>query len=152
MKLIAHRGNIIGPETNKENSPDHIMNAISQGYDVEVDLWSKDTALFLGHDEPQYEIEKDFLEAIKDNLWVHCKNLEALYFCEEFMSDINYFWHQKDDFTLTSKRFIWTYPGQHLSPRSIVMPEIYNFEDVGPNVYGICSDDVEAVKEILDAI
>ena len=25
---------------------------------------------------------------------------------------LNYFWHQTDDFTLTSHGYIWTYPGK----------------------------------------
>ena len=39
MKLIAHRGNINGPNPEKENHPDYINTAIKSGYDVEVDVW-----------------------------------------------------------------------------------------------------------------
>lgn len=153
MKLISHRGNTIGPETERENSPEHILDAIGKGYDVEMDLWSKDTKFFLGHDEPQYEIDKDFIEKIKDKAWVHCKNLEAIYCCEFLMSGVNYFWHQSDDFALTSTNKIWTYPGKQLTPNSVlVMPELNNFEDVGPDIYGICSDDLDSVKEMLNDI
>ena len=38
MKLIAHRGNVYGPESDKENSPDYIDKSISMGYDVEIDV------------------------------------------------------------------------------------------------------------------
>jgi len=40
--------------------------------------------------------------------------------------DIHCFWHQEDDVTLTSKGYIWTYPGKDLTENSIVvMPEKY---------------------------
>ena len=38
MKLIAHRGNIDGPNPSKENHPEYIESAIVDGYDVEIDL------------------------------------------------------------------------------------------------------------------
>ena len=39
MKLIAHRGNIDGPNPERENSPEYIEEALKAGYDVEVDVW-----------------------------------------------------------------------------------------------------------------
>ena len=38
MILIAHRGNTIGPNIEKENHPDYIDEAIKKGFDVEVDI------------------------------------------------------------------------------------------------------------------
>jgi hypothetical protein len=153
MKLIAHRGNTIGPNPTKENAPDYILETIEKGYDVEVDLWSTDTKLFLGHDEPKYEIPKSFLEKNKENLWVHCKNLEALYVCQFLLDEVHYFWHQNDDFALTSKNIFWTFPGKNLTPNSVlVMPELDNYLDLGPDIHGVCTDEIEYVKEMLDAI
>jgi len=56
MKLIAHRGNIDGPNSSQENRPEYIEAAIAKGYDVEIDI-RYDTfnkILYLGHDESQY--------------------------------------------------------------------------------------------------
>ena len=39
MKLIAHRGNVNGPNPDKENHTDYINEAIILGYDVEIDVW-----------------------------------------------------------------------------------------------------------------
>ena len=51
----------------------------------------------------------------------------------------HYFWHQNDDYTITSKGFIWTYPGKKLLPQSIcVLPEIVNYKTI--DCLGICSD------------
>ena len=60
--------------------------------------------------------------------------------------ELHYFWHQEDNFTLTSKNYIWTYPGKTYTPKSIiVMPEwnknIDEFVDLRAyDCYGICSD------------
>jgi hypothetical protein len=74
MKLIAHRGNTEGPNPLEENKPEYIEQAISEGYDSEIDLWCKDHSFYLGHDEPQYEISALWLYKNKEYLWIHCKN------------------------------------------------------------------------------
>lgn len=141
MRLIAHRGNTSGP-SEKENQIDHLRDAINAGYDVELDLWSFKDLLWLGHDGPEYFIAESFLLEIGHAAWIHCKNLDALHFLNSTYPQLNYFWHQEDDFTLTSQGFIWTYPGKELSSNSIlVMPESIPGGYV-PNVspYAICSD------------
>lgn len=141
MKYIAHRGNING-KSDKENSPDYINEALQLGYDVEIDVWIIDDKIFLGHDKPQYEITIDFLK--NEQLWCHAKNLQALYFL--LSNNIHCFWHQNDDFTITSKGFIWTYPGKELTSNSIcVMPEWCESPNV-ESCFGVCSDYVLKYK------
>lgn len=149
MILISHRGNTEGKITSRENCPRYIQEALDIGYDVEVDTWAADSKLFLGHDFPQYEIEEDWLAERIDRLWIHCKNLKALEWFGK-KSDFNYFWHQKDDFTLTSRGFIWAYPGKQLTTNSVcVMPEVVDFkykEEELRMCVGICSDYVSNYK------
>ena len=38
MIFISHRGNISSKNTNRENSPEYIDEAIGQGFDVEIDV------------------------------------------------------------------------------------------------------------------
>ena len=38
-KWIAHRGNTRGPKPEKENDPEYILQAINEGFDVEIDVW-----------------------------------------------------------------------------------------------------------------
>ena len=99
MILISHRGNTNGPNPEKENHPDYITKALSEGYDVEVDVWYVNGGFYLGHDKPQYKTNKIFLS--NNHLWVHCKNVEALNQFR-FDSSINYFWHENDTVALTS--------------------------------------------------
>ena len=148
MIYIAHRGLFNGPNTVTENHPDQIKSALKRGFHVEVDIRYIDKKLVLGHDEPQYEINDDFIDIRK--FWLHCKNVEALYYFATHISEkYNYFWHENDQYTMTSKNYIWTYPGKTLTDRSImVMPESVdknlNIKDI--ICYGICSDYVEQLK------
>jgi hypothetical protein len=137
MILISHRGNTEDKKPHLENSPDYIQEALDKGFDVEIDLWVEKDDLYLGHDEPQYDIDFSWLNERKKKLWVHCKNIE----CIEFLNntDLNFFWHEKDTVTLTSNGYIWAYPGNQPIKKSIaVMPEIED-DDISL-CDGICSD------------
>ncbi len=46
MIYISHRGNLEGPTKDFENKPEYIENAISQGYEVEIDVWFKNNNFF----------------------------------------------------------------------------------------------------------
>jgi hypothetical protein len=145
MLLISHRGNVSGSEPDLENNPAHIDRIIvGMELNVEIDLWVFDQQeIYLGHDEPQYGIDFKWLYTRRNKLWIHCKNIEALVYMHNLpISDhMNYFWHEMDDYTMTSKGYIWAYPGKevHLPSRAIaVMPEI-NKTNLRP-FYGICTD------------
>jgi hypothetical protein len=146
MILIAHRGNINGPNSALENHPDYVCKALSKGYDVEIDLWFMDEKLFLGHDEPEYLINKGFL--LKTGLWIHCKNIDALNYLRNIDSSNPYFFHNTDDVTLTSNGYFWTYPGKQLTQWSIaVMPEMAQFNNI-ETAFGICSDYMEKYENL----
>lgn len=142
MILISHRGNINGRSELYENSPNYIDSAIKKGYDVEVDIWLNNGNFYLGHDNPQYEISLDWLNERKDNLWIHCKDIESIEKFNILNENYNYFWHQEDTVTLTSKNFIWAYPGNQPIKNSIsVLPELFN--DNTSECIGICSDYIQ---------
>ena len=46
MLLISHRGNLNGIQKKRENSPTYINEALSKGYDVEVDVRFRDNKFF----------------------------------------------------------------------------------------------------------
>ena len=124
MILISHRGNLNGVIVERENSIDYVEEALSQGFDVEIDVWDIFGSYFLGHDEPKYLVKKDFLKI--DGLWCHAKNIQGLYSMLE--DNIHCFWHQEDDVTLTSRGFFWTYPGKQLTSKSICVKPEKNFK------------------------
>ena len=139
MILISHRGNINGKNPSKENSPDYLMEAISMGYDVEIDIWMIDDNFFLGHDNPQYKIDIDWLINNSNKLWVHCKNIESLFFLKKNNFDLNFFWHENDKVVLTSKKNLWAFPTKTFHSGTIaVLPELFNSNV--DDCEGICSD------------
>jgi hypothetical protein len=145
MKYIAHRGLVNGPNLDLENLPNQIRDSLQQGYDCEVDVRYVNDKWLLGHDNPDYEVDFAFLE--QPGLWIHAKNLEALYVLTG--TNLNFFWHQDDDFTLTSHGYIWTYPDKPLTSHSVmVMPEWHNPEltNLTNRCFGICSDYVGRIR------
>jgi hypothetical protein len=146
MILISHRGNINGKIVERENQPEYINEAISLGYDVEIDIWGIDGELFLGHDEPQYPTDFDWLKERSSNLWIHCKNIDALLYFTDIDYSLELFNYETDTVTLTSENWIWAFPGKQPINGSIaVLPEIYN-DDVS-DAAGVCSDYIEKYKK-----
>jgi len=132
--LIAHRGNINGANRHLENSPHYICNAIDRGYNVEVDVWFINGGWWLGHDSPQYEIDFTFLH--HTGMWLHCKNYEALQ--QLIPTELHFFYHTDEDYVLTSKKYIWAYPGQPGGDHTIcVMPDC---QASIKGFAGVCSD------------
>jgi len=144
MIYISHRGNINSRIEEAENKPEYIDNTIKLGFDVEIDMWWVNGKTYLGHDIPQYEVDDKWLEQRANNLWIHCKNVELLNWIRN--TTLHYFWHEEDTLTLTSKQYIWVYPGKQPVIGSIaVMPELYN-DDVS-KCLGICSDYIQNYKK-----
>jgi len=106
FKIISHRGCVNGQDASIENVPSHIEYVINK-YEwifVEIDLWSIHDNLFLGHDEPKYMIDSKFL--LSDRFYVHAKNEDALIYVHK--NNIkNFFFHDRDEFTITSRGEIW---------------------------------------------
>jgi hypothetical protein len=147
MIVISHRGNLNGPDPLTENSPAQIDKCIEKGYQVEIDLWcGVDTVgMYLGHDEPQYPINHQWLSSRWSHLWIHCKNIEALIHLRRNAPHMQFFWHQEDDYTLTSQGWIWAYPNMNVlfdTEKSVcVMPELNNTDST--NFEAVCTDYAE---------
>ena len=140
MYLISHRGNLTGPDPKNENTPEYIDEALKHVH-CEVDVWRHNGALYLGHDEPQHIVPWAWFMERESQLIVHCKNIEAL--CLFQSTRFHYFWHDEDDYTLTSWGYIWAYPNKPVINKSLsiaVMPELHN-TDVN-NFLGVCTDEV----------
>ena len=140
MLLISHRGNTNGKIV-EENHPDllkHVLNTTN--YHIEIDVWYVKGKIYLGHDEPDYEVCRSFLD---DKRFIcHAKNYEALFMLNNTL--LHYFWHEEDDFTLTSGNYIWTYPGKNLTTNSIaVQPEAkeewWNWTKDCKDIAGVCT-------------
>jgi hypothetical protein len=132
MIIISHRANINGPNKFEENTFSAVIKCLTQyNLHVEIDIHVQDEIISFGHDSFNIETIIDlysFRSAFskhKDRLWIHCKNLEALIYCQKNLSAYNYFGHNNDEFVLTSKKYIFTRPGTTAGKNVIcVMPEL----------------------------
>ena len=140
MLKISHRGNLAGP-TPEENQPQYILAALDRGFDVEVDVWYLQDKLWSGHDSAQYLLSTNFMrnESVIGHVWFHCKNLEALNYFAHQETKYVYFWHQTDDYTLTSNGYIWAYPERPVSSKTIIV-DLDNTGVYSPEPHGVCSD------------
>lgn len=140
MIIISHRGNLDGPNKKNENNPLYITNALDKFFHVEIDLWVENGILFLGHDHPQYKIVLSFLKKNSSKLWIHCKNLEALNFCNK--NNLHFFFHDNDEYTLTSRGYVWAHPlVKKFENTILVMPKKNFKKDLSSmNIIGLCTD------------
>jgi len=153
MMLISHRGNINGRLPQRENEPSYIDEAIAAGYSVEIDMRvcqkvSAEPDIWLGHDNMQYQVTLEWLQERQNYLWIHCKNREALEFC--LGKKLHCFWHDTDDYTMTSNGYVWAYPGKLRAGMFtiLVMPELHwSAEEIKTQkCFGVCSDIVAQLK------
>ena len=89
MIFISHRGNINGIIKKRENTISYIKEALSAGFNVEVDIWYKKNSFYLGHDYPKIKVNTKFLKNKK--IWCHAKNFEAVKYLKK---KITFFWHE----------------------------------------------------------
>lgn len=139
-RLISHRANLNGPDKNRENKLEYICECLEIGLDVEIDVHFINNQYYLGHDYKQEIIHLDFMNKWQNNLWIHAKNLEALF--QLAKTNLNFFWHEKDKYTLTSKNYIWTYPRQKTTEMSIIVCQNYaeTQQYIHKCLYKICTD------------
>jgi len=142
MKFIAHRGNLLGPDIEHENTTNYIQHAINKGYDVEVDVWYIDGKLLLGHNAPMHDTNLSFLQ--RPAIWAHAKNLPALEYL--LNNNVHCFWHENDERTLTSQHYIWTYPDKEIVENSVLVVLTKHLNLIDNNIYAVCGDYVEIWK------
>lgn len=154
-KLISHRGNLWGGNIEYENHPKYLDFAIAQGFEVECDIRSNDVYLYLGHDEPKYNVSIKWLLDRKDKLVIHCKDLGALSIVAKH--PLHYFWHESDSVTLTSKGIIWVHPNtaitldtwQRIDGKHILVNNDCRLDQTNDQTLGVCTDFVYRLKERL---
>lgn len=128
--LIANRGNISGRQPEKENTPAYVQAALKAGYHACVDVIYHHGAFCL--------IAADRLITTPPSFFVNPKIWSRAYDAMTLDALCGLGAHSLpnliDGFTFTSAQFIWTLPGQPLSPRSIaVCPE-----EAPPNWFADC--------------
>jgi len=150
MIHISHRGNVNGRNEKRENTCGYIQEAISLGYDVEIDVWMKENKFFLGHDSPEGNVEISWLIDKSEHLLIHAKNFDALSELTLF-NNLRLFFHEKESHTIIyGTKFIWSHDISEASDRSII--PLLSEEDIKNaasflHVAGICSDYIGKLKQ-----
>lgn len=145
MIFIAHRGNTCGPDWANENKPEYIDKALEDGFHAEVDVWAGHMGLYLGHDSPMYKTDVSWLEDRSDYLFVHCKNTAALDLL--LRHNLNVFWHEEDEHTITSWGLVWTYPMKETTDGGIQCePSLEHAQEIQSHAGGVCSDYVHILR------
>lgn len=153
-RFISHRGNLENKITSDENRPDVLDRRIRQGYQVELDVWVRDTSYWLGHDEPQYEVSFDWLMKDLGKKYIHCKDGPTF---EHMLIrsgregyNPNLFYHTNEDYALTTRRYVITHPCETLLEGSInMMPEMASIKrnEEREKAYAVCSDAIRNWKD-----
>jgi len=146
MKIISHRGNIIGPIESKENRPSYIDCALQLGYDVEIDIRFINNKFWLGHDTPDYEVSNTWINLRKERLWLHCKNIETVYELKKIVGS-KYFCHTADPYIITSTGHLWVHDLTTTLNTNCIIPllsesDMREFKHIN-YVYGVCTDYVK---------
>jgi hypothetical protein len=159
MILISHRGNIVGRNFKRENSPSYIQEALDAGYFVEMDVLHHDGEFLHGHEwgGTRGKVDPNFLSKNHKKLLIHCKDRESILFCAENLSTLNYFYHERDDFTFSS--YMWTIAhsrvadsiafndDKFLDGSVCMLPEKYGLsKESVKNCFGVCSDIISFYK------
>jgi hypothetical protein len=150
MKIISHRGNYSGPRPDRENKPSYIDTTISMGIEVEVDIWSVDGILMLGHDGPEIQVGIEWITNRISMLWMHCKNLQAAKALRE-IPRAKFFCHSEDPYVLVSTGHIWVHDLNLHIDSSCILPYFggdYPYDSSAVSPYAICTDSVESYKKI----
>ena len=131
MLIIAHRGNMVGPDEDRENKPQNILRLLSDYPDpkllFEIDVWYFMTkqdnhwVYYLGHNNPTSFVPETFLT--NPRIICHAKDIKT--FQKLLQIGAHCFMHDKDEAALTSRGWIWKYP------------EILNQDGT---LMGICTD------------
>lgn len=147
IHFIAHRGNTHGPQPSFENRIDYLLQARAQGYKVECDLQLLDGVLYLGHDDPQEEFPTEW--ARSDHFFCHAKTPET--FGALLRLGAHCFYHETDQVTLTSRQYIWCFPGVHPKTERAIWLDLHDrpLPKSASGIYGICGDRRSVMDELF---
>lgn len=151
MIIISHRGNLNGPNPDRENDPAYILEAIGAGFEVEADIWEICGIFMLGHDKPSRISSVSIDENMRKKILFHAKNIYAAVAISQ-TTNWHFFCHQGDPFVLTSKGYIWQHDlSLPLTYRSII--PLITMEAIKAhrnfNVHAVCTDYPVKLREML---
>ena len=146
MIYIAYRGLFHGEDPTIENTPNQVSTALLYGYNAMVDAWRVDGQLYLGTDQPLYEVSEKYLQNTR--LWINCCNQEMYNWISVQKPKLYRHYFQLPygpipSYVTTNSGYYWTFQDTPINNQSImVVPESYDrglLSTVHLHCYGICS-------------
>jgi hypothetical protein len=143
-RFICHRGNLERKKLSDENIPALLDARIGDGYDVELDVWYKNSQLFLGHDQAEHPITFEWLMQTSKK-YIHTKDAKTLEYlllrCGREGYNPNIFYHTGEHYSLTTRNHIIVLPGQEILAGSVnMMPEMSPILKDTRQAFAVCSD------------
>ena len=154
MLFISNRGNLSGPNLQRENDPEYIEKALKLGYHVAVDVWlipeNNQPTLALGDLQPKYKVSLDFLQS--PGIIARTTNIVCLQY---LLSNCVHVVTNGSTPSLSSQGLIWTPAGSRIvtPERVLVMPEWFTSDlktAIRAPCKGFCSDYISSVKRLHD--
>ena len=100
LKVIAHRGLLNGPSSEKENNIKIILSNIKEYPNIinELDIWIDSEEIYVGHDYKKKIIEPKILYENSKNLILHIKGIKlisekSLNLFNNVLNNCHYFTH-----------------------------------------------------------
>lgn len=137
-----------GQRNPKENTVQAVKEAISLGYEVEIDVWKTNDGWFLGHDGPENKVSLFFLILNCRKLWLHCKNSSSFNILKWFGG----FMHDSEpqvEVNTILNRFEWNHSSNHHYDNKTVcvIPELHGLKPEDYiRAYGVCSDSIVNIE------
>ena len=141
FEIIAHRGRIENSKY-QDNTLEAIKESLDKGLSVEIDLMKINERFYLGHDNPNFEIQLSEIDY--DKVYIHMKTPHII---DTIKAD--FFFIENDSYALTKKNKIWTnYNNKEYNQDSIMcsaelvggnfnMNKIFSW---AKKAHGICTD------------
>jgi hypothetical protein len=155
MIYIAYRGLYYGEDPQIENTPNQVSKALQYGFNAMVDAWRVDGKLYLGSDQPLYEVSEKYLQ--NKRLWISCRNQDMYDWIS--IQNIKLYPHYfqipfgpTPNYVTTNSGYYWTFQDTPINNQSIMaVPESYDrglLSTVHLRCYGICSMFLQFIKRI----
>lgn len=155
MVYIAYRGLFHGEDPQSENTPNQVSTALRYGFNASVDAWRVDNKIYLGSNQPLYEVSEKYLQ--NNRLWINCCNTDMYTWIQSQKPKLypHYFnipYGPTPDYAVTNQGYYWnflsTIPN---NPTIMVLPESYDrglYSTIHLRTYGICSMFLQFIRRI----
>jgi hypothetical protein len=156
MLFISYRGIYDGNNFEDANTPKQIQKAISNGFNVMMDVWKEGSKFYLGNDQPITEVSEKYLQ--NKRFWLNARNTEMQNYLTAQPHSLypNYFWFVSP---MPPPPYVVASNGKLITPGTvpinnnsvIYLPEISDtamFSTVNLKCYGITSSYLTFIRRM----